>query len=142
MINYAYIALAFAVLGFVQWYSSNQYDSGLNACKAEYAVKLTDAVHSAKETEKTRSASISKASQVQYDEISAINANLLNDLDELRKRPERTDMPRDSAINCAGANGAELAREHAKFSVQYGAKAATQDAALAACYSWADSLVD
>ena len=138
---YAYISLAFSILGFIQWYSSNQYDSGLNACKAEYAVKLESAVSSAKETEKAHSASISEAIQGQFDELSTINTNLLNDLDELRKRPERDSLPDNPAIKCEAANGSELSGIHARFLVRFAASSAKQDAALVSCYAAYDSLL-
>lgn len=58
---------------------------------------------------------------------------------ELRKRPERpegvSEAPR---IDCAGANGAELAGINAEFLERYAATAAAQDEALAACYAVLD----
>lgn len=145
MTHYAYIALIFALLGFVKWYSVQQYDSGLNACKAAYAVKLEEAVASTKETEKSRYTLVSQAIQEQFDEVSTINSNLIDDLAKLRDRPERTEpsgLSGEATVKCETANGAELDRINAGFLVRYGAKAAEQDAALASCYFAYDSLSD
>jgi len=144
MINYAYVALIFALLGFVKWYSVTQYESGLNECKAAYAVKLEEAVASAKTTERSRSAVISTAIQEQYDEVSTINNNLLNDLAELRDRPARAEfgnMSGDITPNCETANGAELDRDNAIFLRRYSSIAAKQQTALKSCYSYADSIL-
>lgn len=58
----------------------------------------------------------------------------------LRDRPERppgvSEAPR---ATCEGANGPELARANAEFLARFAARAAQQDAALAACYASLDA---
>jgi hypothetical protein len=57
-------------------------------------------------------------------------------LDGLRNRPERpVGVPETPRSTCEGANGPELAGEHARFLARYAALAAQQDAALTACYA-------
>lgn len=60
-------------------------------------------------------------------------------LNGLRDRPERH-LPDDSRANCAGASGAELSRQDAGFLVREAARAERLQAALDACYKYADTL--
>jgi len=145
MQHYAYIALIFALLGFVKWYSATQYDSGLNACKAAYAVKLEEAVASTRATEKSRYTLVSQATQDQFDEVSTINNNLLNDIAELRDRPtraERDPVSGDTTAACNGATGREFSRGSSEDIVKLASRADKLRASDKACRSAYSSLTN
>lgn len=65
--------------------------------------------------------------------------NLDTALNSLRDRPERH-LPNDPRTNCTGATGAELSRPDAVFLVREAARADKLQAALDACYTYADTL--
>jgi hypothetical protein len=94
-----------------------------------------------RETERKRYGELLDALNTQYMAQRGIADTLAADVERLRSRPVRADrVPGDPAATCKGASGAELAREHAGFLVRYAARAAEQDAALAACYDAYDAV--
>lgn len=100
-----------------------------------------EAVTAALETEREQHGRVYEAINDQYMEQRTIASRLNDELERLRNRPARGDrVPGDAATDCSGANGAELAREHAEFLTRYAARAAQQDAALTACYDYADAM--
>lgn len=137
---YIYAALILALIGFVKWYSDRQYDAGYNACQVESVTKIKEAIKAALEKEREAQEQINAGLQEQYNEINSINARLNADLDRLRNRPSRASLSKTTKANCKGVSGAELAKEHAGFLAGYAAQAAKQDAALTACYNYADSI--
>ena len=136
MLKLALIAVILSILSGIL-YGAVQY--GIGKERAEWQWKVIQAERSARDDERRKQGAINEVIKRQYNEIAIINTNLNNDIIELSNRPASS-LPRDPEIDCSGANGSELAREHAQFSIEYGAKAATQDAALEACYRYADSL--
>ena len=73
--------------------------------------------------------------------VAGIRSNLDAALDSLRNRPERpAGMSEAPRAGCEGANGPELGRSNAGFLERYAARAAGQDAALAACYQVLDGV--
>ena len=137
MIRLAIIAVILTILSGAA-YSLVQYVRTLEA--AEWQDKVRKATDAARADEKKTQGAINDSLQRQHNEISTINDNLLADIERMQSRPTSSDLPRDPEANCEAAVGSELAREHAGFLVRYAAEAAKQDAALVACYSYADSL--
>lgn len=80
---------------------------------------------------------IHKQAQEHADEVRTINTRLADALERLRKRPER--LPEPSRKACEGSTGRELAGVDAAFLERYAARAAEQESALRACYSWIDT---
>lgn len=81
-----------------------------------------------------------KLRKTHAEEIAAVTGRLDVALAGLRNRPPRpTGVPETPRSTCEGANGPELAREHAEFLARFAARAAQQDAALTACYASLDA---
>ena len=102
--------------------------------------RVNEAVSEARADEKRKQGIINATLQKQADSMRLINDRLQHDIDGLRNRPDRQDLPDHPRADCSGASGAELARIHAEFLTRFSALAAKQDAALMACYEYADSL--
>ena len=136
----ARLILITVILSILSAFAYGLVQYGISLERAEWRWEQLKAVEAARSDEKRKQGLINDAIQVQYDEISNINDTLLNDLDELRSRPERSEMPDNTGVACEAGNGAELAREYARFLIRYSTQAAVQDSALAACYSAYDSL--
>lgn len=137
---YIYAILIVVFIGFIKWYSDRQYDAGYNDCQVESVKKIKNAVEAALKKERDTQAQINKGLQDQYDEVNSINSKLNSDLDRLRNRPSRANLPEAAKANCKGVSGFELAKEYAGFLTRYAAQAAKQDSALKACYNYADSV--
>lgn len=73
-------------------------------------------------------------------EVTAISARLADALSQLRKRPERRDMPETPAAACTGATGTDLSNRDAEFLSREAARADGLRAALEQCYSWSESI--
>lgn len=106
----------------------------------EHASALNKAVAAAIEVERNQQKGVNDAVQKQADTVRFINSELLDDIAKLHNRPSRVPASVNPGAACAGANGLELAREHAQFLAGFAALAAEQDAALAGCYSAYDAV--
>ena len=73
-------------------------------------------------------------------EVSAISARLADAISQLRKRPERHDLPEAPTPACKGATGADLSGPDAEFLAREAARADALRAALEQCYSWSESI--
>ena len=139
MINKYTISLALIIL-----IGLGGYFYGVDVTNTKWKAKteeaINEAVQAALSKERALQHEVNKIAQRQADELHGINERLTSELDSLRNRPSRRDVSRDTGADCQGANGPELAREYAEFLTRYGAKAAKQDAELAACYAYADSI--
>jgi hypothetical protein len=113
--------------------------SGRKAEQAKASKAQVRAVEEARTIEHQQQEAVNEALRKQNDELVGINAALAVDLDRLRNRSPRR-MPNAAKASCAGANGAELAREHAEFLTRFAALAAKQDAALATSYTACDAV--
>lgn len=133
----AVTALAGGAIAGVWWHG---YASGTDACEDEIREVTEDARREAREIEKEQQRATDDAVRKQAEALGAVNDRLAAQLERLRDRPLRASVSRDPDVECAGASGAELAREHAAFLTRYAALAARKDAALRACYEYADSL--
>ncbi len=110
-------------------------------CIAEMEKSRSEAVQEARIEEQRRQKGVNDAITKQYNEISAINANLLDDISKLQsdiKRQRR--MPEDSRAECAGTTGAELSDRDATAFIRLAARADKHRAALKSCYEFVDSL--
>lgn len=113
----------------------------VDATKTEMMVEQVKLIEQARIDERALQEKINDDLKKQAEDLEAINTNLTADIAKLRKeRPARSNMPQNARADCKGANGLELAGEYAEFLVRYSARAAEQDAALKACYAYADSL--
>ena len=97
------------------------------------------AIEAARQTEREQQEAVNSALQTQVSELAGINAGLAGDIERLLTRPPRrvSETPRP---NCEGANGPELAREHAEFLTRFAARCAEQGTALGTCYEYADAV--
>lgn len=116
------------------------YDAGKDKVQARWDQASRDAERAAEaERERLRKAEDQlRTNHAQA--LAAANRRLDAALDGLRNRPERPPgVPETPRATCQGANGPELAGEHARFLARYAALAAEQDAALQACYASLDA---
>lgn len=131
--------LLVVLAGFGAW--AHGYDAGKDKVQAKWDAANAEAARAAAE-EKDRLRKAEDQLRTNHAQaLAATNRRLDAALDELRKRPERppgvSEAPRPT---CQGANGPELAGQHARFLARYAALAAEQDAALQACYASLDAL--
>lgn len=121
------------ILGIITALSGASYaliQHGRTLEAAEWQKLTLQAVEAVRIEEKQKQERVNAIIQKQYDEQTNINAALNADLDRLRKRPSRTEMPRDPKTSCAGAAPSELAREYAGFLARQNSYAAEQQAEL------------
>lgn len=134
MIKYALILAVIIPTGFYIDYNATMTE------RLKWQGKVQEATVKARKAEQLRQQVINDTLQIQFDKQKFINDSLNTSLDKLRNRPPRRSVSKDSRTNCKGANGAELAKRDAFFLTRYAARAATQDAALTACYAAYDTL--
>ena len=119
------------------WYGGHVRDM---YWQAETETAINEAVAAAMTKERALQHEADKIAQRQADELHSVNERLADELDSLRNRPSRRDLPRDSGVDCKGARGDELSREDAEAFTRLAADAEQHRIALKACYSYADSL--
>ena len=133
------VVLAFVGNGFF-WYAkgSNNADDRWTAKITAERLRATEAAR-AKET--MWQGVVNETARNYEIKMAGVRRNLDTALDGLRERPERpVDLPATARTDRQDCNGAELARSHAAVLERYAAAAASQDAALEACYEYADTL--
>ncbi len=138
----------YAILAFIVFTIANGFywhANGSNAADTRWKAKTeqqrADAESAARSKEKMWQGVVNETAKNYDVKVAGIQRNLDIALDGLRDRPERpVDLPATARANCKDANGAELAGKHAAVLERYAAAAATQDAALAACYTYADKV--
>ena len=108
--------------------------------QAETETAINEAVAAAMTKERALQHEADKIAQRQADELHSVNERLSVELDSLRNRPSRRDLPRDTGADCKGARGDELSKPDAEFLVRLAASAERHRKALINCYSYADSL--
>lgn len=137
---WGYIAALFLLIGAMAglWFHGNYHGKKTERLKTAEAV--LDAQIEAREQERKNQEKINAIIQTQYDEVSAINDRLNADLDGLRKRASRAEMPKTTRVQSQGCTGASLPAEDASFLARESARADKLRTALMACYSYADSL--
>lgn len=133
------VVVAFALNGFY-WHAK-----GSNSADERWTAKITAerlaATEKARATEKSWQGAVNALTKHHQAQTAGVRRNLDLALNSLRNRPERpATLPQTARVGCEGANGPELAGEHARFLARYAALAAEQDAGLQACYTYADSL--
>lgn len=104
------------------------------------AKAVTQAAQEARKDEQLKQAVADAITQRKIDDMAVISLALADDLARVRNRADSRNVPENPATDCQGANGFELSKIHARFLTKYAAIAARQNAALKACYSYADSL--
>lgn len=133
------VVLAFVANGFY-WNAH-----GSNAADTRWTAKITAerlaATEAARKQEETWQGVVNATSKAYLTRIGTVRGNLDVALNGLRERPERPgNLPETARTDVKDCNGAELARSHAEFLERYAATAATQDAALNACYGVLDAV--
>ena len=113
---------------------------GSNAEHARMVAKLeserAQALQKARDIETQWQEEVNEVTTKQAEKLAEVQHHLDVAIISLRDRPERSaTLPDTPRVECAGANGAELARSHAEFLERYAAAAAIQDAGLEACYA-------
>jgi hypothetical protein len=132
-----------AMVAFGAGWQTNEWRLGGQILTMELgAAKATEkAVKDALEAEREQRTKLDENTRKQHEQVTAINAALELELERLRARPNRpVGMPETPRVDCEGASGPELGREHAEFLARYAALSAKQDAALEACYRYADDI--
>lgn len=111
--------------------------------RARTEAAVNEAVKQARITEREQQETVTDAIQRQYWEQVAIADGLAADLERLRNRPRRpAGVPEAARADCQGASGRELSAEDAGFLVRLAADADRHRAALAACYAYADAVIE
>ena len=135
---WAYLIIILAIIGFVKWYSDNQYDAGVNQCIADNVTAVNEAVVKDRESERAKQDEVDAEAKKQFDKLNDINNQLNVDLDRVRKRANRKQPTKDSKPVCEGATGKSLSSEDAGFLVREANRADRIRIALKACYNYAD----
>lgn len=122
------------------WFvSSLKAEAAMSKLERDLAQKREEAVVEARSEEHQKQEKINETLRKQNEALGSINSRLTTDLARLRQRPERPPgVPETPRPACSGANGPELGAEYAVFLRRYSARAAEQDAYLAACYEALD----
>jgi len=115
------------------------YMSGSKHKENEHKADLLEAQKKARETEQIWQGAADAIVKNLEAKRAVTQRNLDIALNGLRDRPERA-MPDDSRAGCKGASGAELSRPDAGFLVREAARGDRLQAALTACYAYADTL--
>lgn len=115
------------------------YMSGSKHKENEHKVELLEAQKKAQEIERTWQGAADAIVKNLEAKRAVTQRNLDIALNGLRDRPERA-VPDDSRAGCKGASGTELSRQDAGFLVREAARGDRLQAALSACYAYADSL--
>lgn len=115
------------------------YMKGGTAKDNEYKAALLVAEQKARETEKTWQGAADAIVKNLGAKQAATQRSLDTALNGLRDRAERP-VSNDSRANCKGASGAELSRPDAVFLTRLAARGDRLQAALDACYTYADTL--
>lgn len=127
------VVVAFVGNGF--YWNHHGATTANTAWEGKLAKELAKASEEARADEQAKQEGVNDALRQQNEKLAAVNGRLGRDLDRLRNRPERPrDVPETPRPACTGSNGPELARVYAEFLTRFAARAAEQDAALAACY--------
>jgi hypothetical protein len=132
-----------ALLSAIAWLYQHGREVERQEWETSQAQAVAEAQKQARATEQQRYGDLLNVLNDQYMAQRRISDTLADDLERLRQRPARiVRVPGDPAPagECPPATGDALAREDAEFLVRYAALAADYDAALAACYRYADSL--
>jgi len=108
--------------------------------KAETETQINKAVAEARSDEQKKQKAINDDLQIQFNEINSINASLNTDIDSLRKRKSRANVPRNTSTDCKNATGASLLSEDAVFLRREASRADKLRTALKTCYKYADTI--
>ena len=138
---WAYVIILVVVIGFIKWYSDKEYDAGKTACVASEEKKKNKAINEARAEEQTKQKEANKNAKKQFDNLEGINAQLISDLDKLRKRSSRTTKTGSTRPECKGANGRSLSAEDAGFLTREAARADKIREGLIGCYNHVDLVI-
>lgn len=131
------IALLLALVTAV-WFHGNHH--GKNTERLQWREETDLAVALARDEERALQEKTNAILKKQFDDLASVHGRLITDLDQLRDRPKRSEVPSHSGPGCQGATGAGLSREDARFLTGEAARANECRAALKTCYAYADSL--
>jgi hypothetical protein len=136
----AWVLRALLVVGLLAGTWMHGRGAGMESVQQKWDAEVAEAAQKLQAEKDRLRAAEDKLRKEHADEIAAVTGRLDAALAGLRNRPSRPPgVPETPRPTCQGANGPELAREHAEFLARYAAQAAKQDAALAACYASLDS---
>ncbi len=138
---YIYLAVFILTIGFIKWYSDNQFDSGRNSCLAEAATLVVENTNKIRLEEQAKQDKVNEVTQKQFNKINIINSELNADLDRLRKRTPRKQLSVRAKAYCEGASGKALSGPDAEFLTREAARADKLRTALKGCYEYADEVV-
>lgn len=136
-------AASLALVAWLAWDYRGAVEAETQLAAVTAAIEQANAENAAnREKERTAQEEIDRATQQQINETRSRNASLIRELSRLRDRVARagSNPAAGSGLNCAGATGAELSREDAEFLIGEAARADGLRSALAACYSYADTV--
>lgn len=120
-----------------------QADAELGALRLTIAQGVAAAATEARTIERKEQETVNHALRTQNETLADVAHRLRNDLERLRRRPERSQQSAGVSAApgpaCQGATGAELSRPDAEFLVREAARADELRAGLVACYAVIDA---
>jgi hypothetical protein len=135
------IYLSFGIFcGAVGWAVNGwRLEARISDLKASYLKDYAEAEKAARTREKQLTEAAAQLRRKKDEQIARINSELWVSLNGLRDRPNRGDLPRDTAP-CGAATGAELSRQDAEFLVREAARADAVTLELNYCVAQYNSL--
>lgn len=127
-----------ALIGYHVWAVKANYKAGEKSSDLFWHERLAEDRKVAEKRLQEATEALTGTYQRQYDEIHAINTNLLADNNRLLKRSER--MSEASRAACQGASGQELSRRDAAFLTGLAASCQRQQVNLKAHQEYVDQI--
>ena len=132
------------IVGFALWTGTVFLYGNSHGKKSLANAVNTATIESAKKArkeEQLKQGKVNGIAKEQYEGLSVINDNLVNDLAGLHERISRKNVSKSSKPRCTGTSGASLSSEDAGFLTREIARADKLRTALKACYAYADEVV-
>lgn len=114
---------------------------GLKKLAVKVNAATIAATKKAREEEQIKQEKVNAIAKKQYEDISGINATLVNDIAGLHERESRRNVSEATELRCKGATGADLSKSDAEFLIRLAARADKIRIGLRSCYDYADEVV-
>ena len=125
--------------GFVFWSVSLWFYAdhhGATRIRLANANAVLDAEVKARNEERLKQEKANANDQKQYEDLLTINDKLSAELDRLRERPSRVQVPKGTGVQDKSCSGAELPREDASFLTRLAAEADRAQSEMMACHEY------
>lgn len=141
LIRLAPYAIVAAVAVTVGWKVNGwRLEANIASLQASYAKAYAESLEAMKNREIALKKAADKIRKDKDAQIQSVNRRLNVALNELRKRPSRSDNLPNTAGTCPAATGDRLAREDAEFLTRYSTLAAEQQEFIKYCVKQYESL--